>query len=213
MTNLTSPLMTRNIVRSEEDFLRIYGPPIDLAIRKSLTKLEKHSRHFIECSPFIIIGSFGPRGADVSPRGDPAGFVRILDDRHLLLPDRPGNNRLDTMRNISVQPMVGLIFFVPGVLDTLRVNGHAVVTSDAALLEPCAVDGKVPLTGIVVEIEELFIHCAKALLRSSLWKPENWPAKGLIPSAGRMVKDHLNMPEDVEKIDALIEQVRRDTLY
>jgi PPOX class probable FMN-dependent enzyme len=201
------------MVRDEAGLREIYPDASDIAVRKSLRRLEEHSRNILAASPFIVIATFGPNGADVSPRGDPPGFVHVLDDRHLLIPDRPGNNRLDTLTNLLANPAIGIIVMVPGVAETLRINGTGMITRSNALLASCAIDGKLPLTGIVVTIEEMFLHCPKALVRSHLWKPDHWPARGTLPSAGRIFKDHLALAEDVDALDAWMERAVKDTLY
>ena len=139
-------------------------------MKKCIPSLDRHCREFIERSPFLCIGTSGAGGrADVSPRGDPPGFVQVLDDNTLFIPDRPGNNRLDTMTNIIENPNVGLLFLVPGFDDTLRVNGRATIVRDEALAQAAVVNGKEPKVGIRVEVEEAFLHCAKAFKRSRLW--------------------------------------------
>ncbi len=148
-----------------------YGEPGKLSTGKTLARLDKHCRDFIAASPFLVIGSSGAGGGDVSPKGDAPGFVAVLDNSTLLIPDRRGNNRLDTLDNVLENPCVAMIFFVPGMNETLRVNGRASITTDPALLEPLAVRGKVPRSGILVAVDEAFLHCAKALIRSKLWDP------------------------------------------
>ena len=151
------------IVQTEE-LRRHYKPPGQLAENKVIDRIEAHSRRFIELSPFCCLGTADDEGRqDVSPRGDVPGFVRVLDERRLFLPDRPGNNRLDGMQNLLANPHVGLLFLVPGFFDTLRVNGTAEVTVDPELLRESAVEGKVPVSGLIVHVEEVFFHCGRAL--------------------------------------------------
>jgi uncharacterized protein len=157
---------------------------------KVLAKLDRHCRTFISLSPFVVIGTQGPGGADVTPRGDPPGFVAVLDDAHLLIPDRVGNNRLDTMANLFSNPAIGLLFLVPGMGETLRVNGTAKVTDDARLLEPLAMQGKAPKIGILVTVQEAFLHCAKAFSRSDLWNGEKHAPKGVLPTYTEMLTEH-----------------------
>jgi uncharacterized protein len=183
--------MFQDLVRSEAELRALVGEPSSRARLKQLAALDEHCRAFIARAPFVLIGTADTAGrCDVSPKGDAPGFVRVLDDRHLLVPDRPGNRRLDGMRNVLANPHVGLLFIVPGREDTLRVNGRAWVTRDAALLAPCAVDGKVPALGIGVEVEECFLHCARSFKRARLWQPRAWDAAGL-PSMQRMMWDQI----------------------
>ena len=151
-----------------EDALRaLHHAPMSRATDKVLTHIDTHCRAVIERSPFCVIATQGPGGADVSPRGDPPGFVQILDERTLLLPDRVGNNRLDAMCNLLTNPRIGMLFLVPGMGETLRINGTARITDDAMVLEPCAVQGRPPKIGLVVRVEEAFLHCAKAPYKKS----------------------------------------------
>ena len=162
-----------DVVEDFEELREIYGPPSDRSVKKQLSRFDKHCRAFIARSPFLVIASSDPSGrCDASPKGDAPGFVQVLDDETLLIPDRLGNNRVDTIGNLLERPGVGLIFFVPGLNETLRVNGRARITTDPALLEPLAVNGKVPRSGILVAAEEIYFHCGKALIRSDLWNPE-----------------------------------------
>jgi PPOX class probable FMN-dependent enzyme len=184
-----------------------------LAARKVLDRLDVHCRHFIELSPFLVLGTSDAEGRqDVSPRGDPPGFVRILDDRHLLLPDRPGNNRLDSLGNIAARPDVALLFFVPGVDETLRVNGKAEISTDTVLLAPCAVDGRPPRSGLLITVEEAFLHCGKALIRSHLWDPERKVARKSFPSLGRMIADQI-AGVDAQDVDTAVADEYRNELY
>ncbi|MBV9016514.1 MAG: pyridoxamine 5'-phosphate oxidase family protein, partial [Alphaproteobacteria bacterium] len=172
-----------DIIEDIADIREIYGEPMERTVKKQLPRLEKHSRAFIALSPFLVIASSDPSGrCDASPKGDAPGFVKVIDDETLLIPDRLGNNRVDTIGNLLSRPGVGLIFFVPGVNETLRVNGKARVTTDPALLEPLAVNGKVPRSGILITAEEVYFHCGKALIRSDLWNPEKHLPKGQWPS-------------------------------
>jgi len=162
-----------DVVEDIETLREIYGPPNDRSLKKQLSRFDRHCRAFIARSPFLVIASSDPLGrCDASPKGDAPGFVKVIDDETLLIPDRLGNNRVDTIGNLLERPGVGLIFFVPGLNETLRVNGRARLITDPALLEPLAVNGKVPRSGIVVAAEEIYFHCGKALIRSDLWNPD-----------------------------------------
>jgi PPOX class probable FMN-dependent enzyme len=177
---------------------QLYGQAEGLAVRKAIGFLDKHARAFIQLSPFLTLATQSPAGrADVSPRGDPPGFVRVLDDRHLLIPDRSGNNRLDSLTNILANPAVGLLFLIPGFEDTLRVNGRARLTRDPALLAGLEMQGKAPKCGILVEVEEVFLHCAKAFKRSRLWAAEAQVPRATLPGLARMI---LEQTEEAKKM-------------
>jgi hypothetical protein len=181
----------REIV-SEPELRELYGQPGARAVAKEQPGLNADCRAFIAHSPFIVMGTAGADGrCDVSPKGDAPGFVHVLDDRHLAIPDRLGNNRLDGLRNVLDNPHVGLIFFIPGREDTLRVNGRARIVRDEALLERLAVNGKRPVTALLVEVEQAFMHCARAFKRAGLWEPERWPDTGGVRSMQRMIWDLL----------------------
>jgi PPOX class probable FMN-dependent enzyme len=178
---------------SDENELRVmYAPPEGLAIQKSRPTLDKHSRRFLSLSPFLVLATANDKGkADASPRGDPPGFVYVIDDRTFLIPDRPGNNRLDSMVNITQNPNVACLFLIPGFEDTLRVAGRATVTNDAALLRHCALEGKQPKAGILVHIDEVFLHCAKALKRSKLWQEDYKQDRSQMPGLARVIMEQV----------------------
>jgi PPOX class probable FMN-dependent enzyme len=176
-----------------------YGHAAGRAVTKQMDRLESHSRRFIELSPFLVMATSRADGlADASPKGDHPGFVQVLDDNTIAIPDRPGNNRLDSMENILANPAVGLIFFIPGVNETLRVNGVAEIRDDADLLARFEVNGKLPKTVYVVTVREAYLHCAKALMRSKLWHAEAQAAERPIPSIGQMIKDQAGDDDAVE---------------
>lgn len=178
------------MIETEKKLRAKFGEVHPLAITKSRPAIDKHSRQFIAISPFVVVSTADAHGkADLSPRGDPPGFVHIVDDHTILIPDRPGNNRLDTMANIVANPNVGCLFFVPGFEDTLRLNGKAVITEDAGLLKQCVVNGKAPKVGILITVEEVFMHCAKALKRSKLWTGEYTQDRSQMPSIARIILD------------------------
>jgi PPOX class probable FMN-dependent enzyme len=202
-----------DIIESAERLHAIYGAPSERAVKKQLRRLDRHSRAFIAHSPFLVVASADASGrVDASPKGDVPGFVAVLDDTMLLIPDRLGNNRVDTLGNLVARPGIGLIFFVPGVNETLRVNGRARVATEPSLLEPLAVNGKVPKSGILVSIDEVFFHCGKALIRSDLWNPEKHVARGDFPSLGRILADQIGGidPAEAERQTAAS---YRDRLY
>jgi uncharacterized protein len=182
--------MGGTVIETEETLRSKFSAVHPLAVTKSRPALDKYSRQFISLSPFLVISTANADGkADLSPRGDPPGFVRIIDDHTILIPDRPGNNRLDTMANIVANPNVGCLFFIPGFEDTLRLNGQARITEDADLLQQCTVNGKAPKVGILIAIDEVFLHCAKALKRSKLWDGEYRQDRAQMPSIARIIMD------------------------
>jgi uncharacterized protein len=207
--------MFRDIVTDEKDLRAMLGMPSDIALRKQITRLDAHCRAVIAHAPFLLLATAGADGrCDVSPKGDPAGFVRVLDDTHLVIPDRPGNKRLDGMRNILANPHVGLLFLVPARGETLRVNGRACITRDADLLAVMAVDGKVPNLAIGVEVEEVFLHCAKAFRRSGLWEPARWPSLADLCSSAKMFHDQVPTPGmTVDDFERRLETGYRNNLY
>jgi PPOX class probable FMN-dependent enzyme len=168
-----------------------YPQPMLRATGKVLRALDKYCRRIIALSPFCVVATQGPNGADVSPRGDSPGFVRVLDDLALLLPDRVGNNRLDAMSNLLVNPRIGLLFLVPGMNETLRINGTARITDDARLLAASAITNRAPKVGLLVSIEEAFLHCPKALIRSALWDASRHIDRAILPSYAEMLLDHV----------------------
>ena len=178
-------------ITDEASLRALHHQPMSRATDKVLRALDGHCRRIVALSPFCVVATQGPKGADISPRGDPAGFVSVLDERTLLLPDRVGNNRLDAMTNLLVNPRIGLLFLVPGVNETLRINGTARITNDARLLAPSAVDGRAPKVGLIVAIEEAFLHCAKALVRSALWDGKRHVDRAILPSYAEMLLDHV----------------------
>ncbi|WP_111431677.1 pyridoxamine 5'-phosphate oxidase family protein [Rhodobacteraceae bacterium DSL-40] len=206
------------VIESETALRELFGAPHDLAVLKSRESLGEHAREFIGRSPFLCIGTRNAEGkADVSPRGDPPGFVRVLDDRTLAIPDRPGNNRLDTLVNILADPAVGLLFIVPGFDDTLRVNGRAMLVNDPDLLAGMRVNDRTPKLAIVVRVTEVFIHCAKAFRRSHLWDPSRFQNRADMPSLVKIILDETTgAPEDrdeLRKLDDALETDYRRTLY
>jgi len=178
------------------------GEPAPLIREKITSRLNSLTRQFIERSPFVVVASGRPDGGlDVSPRGDPAGFVRILDERTLLLPDRPGNKLADTLTNLLADDRIALLFLIPGVNDTFRVNGRARIVDDPELLAASEVEGKVPQLGILVEIEEAYTQCPKAFLRSELWNPERHIERSELPSQGEILRSIADPELDVEEYD------------
>lgn len=199
-------------IRSEDQLRALHATPSDLVKKKCVDRLDKNCRAFIALSPFLVLGTAGADGrADVSPRGDPPGFVKAIDDRTLLIPDRPGNNLLDSLSNIVSNPEVGLIFFIPGFDETLRVNGTATVVHDPAALAALAIDGKPPKVGIRVAVREVYLHCARSFRRARLWDPAARVPRKTLPTLATMVMEMSSMQYDAA-IDRRVED-SMDKLY
>ena len=195
----------QDVVASEAALRELVGEPWELNLCKQLATLDDHGRAFIARSPFALIGTADAEGkCDVSPRGDAPGFALVLDDKTLVVPERPGNRRVDTLRNILANPHVGLLFLIPGSDETLRVNGRAAIVRDEAILERMAVDGKRPLLAVAVEVEECFLHCGRAFKRARLWDAAHWPQRSELPSLARMLMDQ------VKPADLTLEELERD---
>lgn len=206
------------VIADEASLRGMFRPTHPLAAQKCLGALDTYAQDFIRLSPFVCLGTQNRDGrADVSPRGDPAGFVRILDEHTLAIPDRPGNNRLDSLANIVANPSVGLLFIIPGFDDTLRVNGEACLVRDPDLLASMRVGDRQPNLAIVVKVGEVFLHCAKAFRRSQLWNPDRFQDRGLMPSLSKMVLDQTTgAPTDdaeMRKLDIALEDDYRQSMY
>ncbi|MCD0505306.1 pyridoxamine 5'-phosphate oxidase family protein [Bordetella petrii] len=191
----------------------LYGQPSETSIMKEVDHVHPHYRAFIEAAPFVVLATVGPDGVDASPRGDPAGFVTVADDKTLLIPDRRGNNRIDSLRNILADPRVALLFLVPGVGETLRVNGRARISTDPGLLARLAMQDKPPRSVLVVDVETVFFQCSRALVRSSLWDAAKQVDRASLPSTGRMLADIGAGKFDGEAYDRALPARVRDTLY
>ena len=200
-----------NMIETLADLRNRYSQPGQRALQKQLTRLEKHSKRFIEMSPFLVIASANKSGLpDASPRGGEPGFVKVLDDKTIVIPDSPGNNRLDTLSNILETHQVGLIFFIPGVDETLRINGPAVLNEDESLRERCADGRRVPKVVIQVTVEELYLQCAKALMRSSLWDPATRVERTELPTIARMVSDQIGYNGPIETQEQMVARYQND---
>ena len=197
---------------TEARLRELYGKATPRAAAKVIRTLDRHCREFIANSPFLVIATSDGETLDASPKGDPAGFVIVEDDTHLLLPDRPGNNRIDGMLNILRNPKVALLFLIPSVNETLRINGHATIHDDPELCERGALNGRAPKTVMRIAVEEIFVHCGKAPLRAGLWKPESWPASRPVATLNEIVRDHAQM--EVGATDqAAVDEMYARTLY
>ncbi|MBR9776749.1 MAG: pyridoxamine 5'-phosphate oxidase family protein [Cytophagales bacterium] len=205
----------KNQIETLEELRGVMGFPRELVQKKSINFIDEHCKSFIGKSPMLFISTANKEGScDVSPRGDPAGFVDVLDEQYLVIPERPGNKRCDSLVNILSNPQVGLIFIIPGLKETLRINGKAILIRDKDLLQKYQVNGKNPEIGIIVEVEECFIHCAKAFLRSKLWEPEAWPDKEQFPFVAKVLADHINSSNfSKEEIQNVLEESYKKRLY
>jgi uncharacterized protein len=190
------------------------GPIAPPVVEKTLSSLDRHCLTFIQRSPFVLISSSNAEGRmDISPKGDAPGFVQVLDEQTLVIPDRPGNQRFDTFRNLFESPQIGLIFLIPGKRETLRVSGKAEVVDDSELLGTLAANGKVPALAIAVHVEEAFFHCAKCIIRSHLWQPEQWPSLEGLPTLAEAMKDAASIPAPVEVVEGIIREDEENRLY
>lgn len=182
-----------------------YGAP-GSTLKKIVSHIDNGARDFIAHSPFFVLATASAAGADASPRGGPPGFVTVLDDHRLAFGDLSGNRILDSFRNIVDTPAVGMLFMIPGVDETLRVNGRATLTTDPQVLEACAIDGRTPNVAVGVVVEQCYIHCAKAFRRSNLWRPESWPPDESRPSPMKILRDHMELDIEPEAIGAALEE-------
>ena len=211
-------IKTEFLINSEEDLRALFPPTHELAIKKQQTKIDKHARDFIARAPFACLGTHNHQGlSDVSPRGDAPGFIQVLDDKTLAIPDRPGNNRLDTLSNITHNSNIGLMIIIPGYDDTLRINGTAQLTTDPELLASMAVKGNTPKLAILVEVKELYMHCAKAFRRSKLWDPASIQDRNDMPSLMKIMLDQADeAPDDhqeMDKLDEALEEAYQKSMY
>ena len=203
-----------DIITSEEELRAVIGHPPEHSLAKAVCVIDDYCRRFIAHSPLVFVASAGAGGmVDVSPKGDVAGFVKVLDDRTLAIPDRPGNRRIDTFRNLLQNPNVGLIFIVPSVGYTLRVSGKAMIVRDLELRQSMAVQSKLPEHVLVVDVEHVLSHCPKCMIRSGLWEPGAWPDTTTMPSFAEMLRAHNQSTQSVEDIQGLIDKGNRERLY
>ncbi|MCC6434111.1 MAG: pyridoxamine 5'-phosphate oxidase family protein [Acidimicrobiales bacterium] len=204
------------MITSEAELDALYGEPVPAAVLKELPVISEDYRRFIDASPFVLLATVGPEGLDCSPRGDPAGFARVLDERTLLIPDRRGNNRVDSLRNIVRDPRVALLFLIPGIGETLRVNGRAVLSREEALCRSFAVgerNEKVPTCVIVVTVDAVYTQCPKALVRAKLWDPATQVDRSTLPSMGEILQRISAGAFDGAAYDAAYPERLRQTIY
>ena len=202
-------------IETKEELREFYGPANERSVKKQMAKLDEHAKNFIALSPFMVISSATAEGADASPKGDPPGFVKVIDDNTLIIPDRPGNNRVDTMSNIVENNHVGLLFLVPGMCETLRVNGRARITTDPEILEPHSVRGRLPRSAMIIDVDDVYLHCAKALIRADLWNAEKHIERTSFPSMGQMLADQIDEDgyNDGEEMNKGIQERYKTGLY
>jgi uncharacterized protein len=202
------------IVTSETELRTLIGHPSEVVVKSRLGALDDHCRAYIAKSPFVIVASAdGTREMDVSPKGDPAGFVRVLDDSTIALPERPGNRRADTFCNVLRNRQVALLFLIPGKSETLRIGGTAIIVRDRWLCEQMAISGKAPQLALVVTIREVSIHCAKCVVRSKLWDARHWPDLQGVPSLAQAVVEQAKLRKTSEEVQAFIDKDQRERLY
>lgn len=201
-----------HIVTTEAELEALYGLPSGAAVIKEIDHISDHYRAFIALSPFVILATSGPGGLDCTPRGDPAGFVRVVDKNTVMMPDRRGNNRLDSLRNIVNDKRIGLLFLIPGVGRTLRINGTAVISTDPALCESFTMEGKAPRSVIVVTAERVYTQCPKALIRSHIWDASHFRTEEDLPSSGAIMQA-LQADFDAAEYDRAYPQRLKETIY
>nr|WP_042182043.1 pyridoxamine 5'-phosphate oxidase family protein [Kibdelosporangium sp. MJ126-NF4]CEL14326.1 Phosphohydrolase (MutT/nudix family protein) [Kibdelosporangium sp. MJ126-NF4] len=201
-------------IKTLDELVELTGQPAERTRHKILDRIDGHARTLIAHSPFVLIATASAEGTcDVSPRGDPAGSVLVLDDHTLVLADRPGNKLQDSFHNIIENPHAGLLFLIPGMNETLRVNGRAKLVSDAPFFDELVVRDKRPKVAVVIEVEQLYMHCAKAFLRSSLWQPETWTDRTCLPTFGEIIKDQMALPVAASDLDNVFEENNRTQQY
>lgn len=199
-------------VTSVETLEAIYGEPVGRSLTKEVDRMTVNYRRLVEASPFVLIATVGPEGTDCSPRGDPPGFVRVVDEKTLMMPDRRGNNRVDTLRNIVRDDRLSLLFLIPGVGETLRVNGRGEINTDPALLAEFEIHGKLPRSVLVVHIDTVYFQCQKALARSRLWDPAAHMDRKSLPTAGNIMQE-IDDGFDAETYDAGYPEHMKETIY
>jgi uncharacterized protein len=211
MNQMPKPAMGE--VTSIEALEEIYGTAVERSLTKEIDHISDHYGQFIEAAPFVVVATVGPEGMDCSPRGDPAGFMRVTDPKTVMMPDRPGNNRLDSLRNLVRDPRISLLFLIPGVNETMRINGTAKIVTDAALRESFAIQGKAPATVIVTTVDRIYYQCPKALVRSKLWSPEDQVDRSTLPTTGQMQRALVGESFDGETYDKDYPAHMKRTIY
>jgi PPOX class probable FMN-dependent enzyme len=201
-------------VQTEKELRAVMGSPSALVTRKELNEVDSHAREFIGRSPFVLIGTRGADGRiDMSPKGDPPGFVRVLDEKTLAIPERLGNRRADSFSNLIVDDQIGLIFLIPGKQETLRISGRAIIVRDRLVREGMAIDGKLPEFALIVAVDQMFFHCGKCMIRSNLWKPERWPDLPGLPSLAETMVSAGRLRQSVQEMQAIVDNDALTRLY
>lgn len=204
----------KEVITTEAELRAIMGTPSEVVKNKTITVIDKHCRKFIEHSPFLTIASTNGKGeTDVSPKGDPVGFVKVLDEKTLAIPERLGNKRADTFVNILHNPGVGLLFFIPGINETLRVNGQAQIVTDLAIREQMKVKNKLPKFALIIHVEEAFMHCSKCMVRSKLWTDIDSDIRTKVPSLAEIIVDHAKLEAPVDQVEMYLEESVKNQLY
>ena len=213
MHHSVSDIASSHRVTSIEQLESLYGAPAPRSLIKEIDYISDHYREFIEKAPFVVVATSGPEGLDCSPRGDPPGFVRVVDEKTLLIPDRRGNNRLDTLRNLVHDPRISLLFLIPGVGETIRINGGAEIVTDPELCASFTMQGKIPTSVLVVTVRRIYFQCQKALVRSRLWSPEAQISRTDLPSTGQILEARSNGNFDGEAYDRGYPEHMKKTIY
>ena len=204
----------RNVIASADELTTLYGPASDAVVNKVIDRIDRHCRDFIGLAPFVLVATADENGrCDVSPKGGDPGFVAVLDEHRIAVPDAPGNKLVYSLQNIEATGRAGLVFLIPGMEETLRVNGRACLTRDPGLLETLAHDGKVPRVAIGMEVEEAFLHCAKAFKRSRLWQPDAWPIRDGLARPAQIWKDHMALQESADDVERWVDEDYRTRMY
>jgi PPOX class probable FMN-dependent enzyme len=200
-------------ITTQEQLDALYGAPVEAAIAKEIDYISDHYKAFIDKAPFVVVATVGPEGLDCSPRGDPPGFVRVRDAKTVLVPDRRGNNRVDALRNLVRDPRISLLFLIPGIGNTLRINGRAEITTDPELCASFAMRGNAPKTVLVVTVERIYFHCPKALVRSRLWSADAQIDRSALPSTGEILATLTKGGIDGAAYDAAYPKRLEETIY
>ncbi len=209
-----SSLGFQNVIGSAEELNALYGSPSDSVVSKVIDRIDQHCRDFIARSPFVLVATTDAEGrCDASPKGGDPGFVAVVDEHRIAIPDAPGNKLVYSLQNIEATGRAGLIFLIPGMEETLRVNGRACLTRDHELLDSLGHDGKVPGVAIGIEVEEAFLHCAKAFKRSKLWQPDGWPSRDGLARPAQIWKDHMALQESADEVERWVDEDYRTRMY
>lgn len=213
MTSLSPKMNSEHRITTVEQLEALYGEPLQRALIKEIGHISEHYRAFIEASPFVILATSGPDGLDCSPRGDPPGFVRVLDAKTVAIPDRRGNNRIDTLRNLVRDPRISILFLIPGIGETLRINGRAEIVTGPELCQSFIMEGKAPKSVLVVTAESVYFQCSKALVRSRLWNADTQIERSSLPSVGEILQALSKGAFDGVDYDRNHNEIIKQTIY